>query len=184
LALRRSVRAQFILTLSLPLELLANAIPALGEAADVIAIAQLAGTFREFQQLDIDTKAALDFLTNGPYSLEDLRVSADSEAFSSYGAFKKDALYEAVEEWLLKRFGSAGDGYQYHHIVEQGGANADGLPAQQLQSTDNIVRIPTLLHEAVSSRYSSKSRQEMQTKSFYEQRDKGVEVMRDLGIIR
>jgi hypothetical protein len=84
----------------------------------------------------------------------------------------------------LKRFGSAGDGYQYHHIVEQGGANANGFSAQQLQSTDNIVRIPTLLHEAINSEFSPSLRQEMQTKSFSEQQDKGIKVMRDLGIIR
>jgi hypothetical protein len=89
LAMRRRIRAWFLEFLSLPLEAAANVFPVLGEAVDVIAVAQLAATFKEFQQLDIDTKAALDFLTNGPYSLEDLRVSADSEAFSSYGAFKK-----------------------------------------------------------------------------------------------
>jgi len=35
---------------------------------------------------------------------------------------------------LEKRFGSAGDGYQYHHIVTQGGANAGNILAEQLQT--------------------------------------------------
>jgi hypothetical protein len=54
---------------------------------------------------------------------------------------------------LSKRFGPAGDGYQYHHIVTQGGQNATKIPAAQLQNTDNIVRLPTLIHEAVTAEY-------------------------------
>ena len=44
-------------------------------------------------------------------------------------------------------FGAAGAGSQYHHIVTQGGLNAKKIPAELLQNTDNIVRLPTLLHE-------------------------------------
>jgi hypothetical protein len=95
-------------------------------------------------------------------------------------------------EYLLKRFGAAGDGYDYHHIVEQGGTNADAFATQDLQSTDNIVRIPTLLHEAINSVYSGNSdqngdstfREQVRNKPFAEQRDDGIGVMRDLGIIR
>ena len=120
-ALRRAIRALLLQALSLPPEIASNLIPVLGETADIAMVAQLAKTSLEFSQLDTDSKAALDFLAKGPYSLEDLRVSDQSESFSSYEAFYK---LLSVEEYLSKRFGRAGDGYQYHHIVEQGGANA------------------------------------------------------------
>jgi hypothetical protein len=188
LALRRAIRALVLQMLSLAPEIAATLVPGLGEAADIAMVAQLAETFAEFRKLDADTKAAVDFLAKGPYSRDDLRVSPDSESFSSYLEFYKG---ESWEDLLLKRFGRAGDGYQYHHIVEQGGANADQFSAQELQSTDNIVRIPTLLHEAINSEYSAGSitvsgsiRQQLETESFGTQFDEGVKVMRELGIIR
>jgi hypothetical protein len=187
-ALRRAIRAQVLQTLSLPAEIAAIAIPVLGEAAEVVMVAQLAATFSEFRQLDIDTKAALDFLANGPYSLADLRVREQSEAFSSYAAFYKG---ECLEDDLAKRFGRAGDGYQYHHIVEQGGANANAFSPQQLQNTDNIVRIPTLLHQAINSEYSvglketsGSLRQQLESESFSSQYANGIKIMKELGIIK
>jgi len=187
-ALRREIRALVLQAASLPLEVAANLVPALGAAADIAMVAQLAKTSLEFRQLDIDTKAALDFLANGPYSLKDLRVSGQSEAFSSYDAFYKGI---SIEEYLLKRFGRAGDGYQYHHIVEQGGVNANNFSAQELQNTDNIVRIPTLLHEAINSEYSAgfkesagSLRRQLATESFATQFDEGIKVMQQLGIMK
>ncbi len=151
-------------------------------------VAQMTQTSLAFRQLDVDTKAAFDFLANGPHDLTDVRVSNQSEAFSSYDAFYK-AL--SIEEYVLKRFGRAGDGYQYHHIVEQGGVNANNFSAQEVQNTDNIVRIPTLLHEAINSEYSAgfkeaagSLRRRLVTESFATQFDEGITVMRRLGIIK
>jgi hypothetical protein len=187
-ALRRAIRALLLQAATLPPEIAANLLPVLGAAADIAMVAQLAKTSLEFHQLDIDTKAAFDFLASGPYSLRDLRVTDQSEAFSSYDAFYK-AL--SIEEYLLKRFGRAGDGYQYHHIVEQGGANANNFSAQELQNTDNIIRIPTLLHEAINSEYSTGSkmspgslRRQLETITFSRQFTAGLEIMQKLGIIK
>ena len=61
----------------------------------------------------------------------------DEKSFPSYNSFKRADL--------AKVYGPAGDGYQYHHIVEQ---SAEGdISASELNSTRNIVRIPKLLHE-------------------------------------
>lgn len=189
LAQRRAIRALLLQALSLPAEAATNMVPVLGAAADVVMIGQLAETVSEFHQLDVDTKAALDFLARGPYRLKDLRVSPNSESFSSFDAFKKGPSFL---ELLFKRFGSAGDGYDYHHIVEQGGGNASAFSAEELQSTDNIVRIPTLLHEAINSEYSKISeenenltvRQYLRSNGFLKQRERGVDIMRHLGIIK
>jgi len=94
-------------------------------------------------------------------------------------------------ELLEKRFGGAGDGYQYHHIVTQGGANDGSIPAEQLQNTDNIVRIPTLLHEAVSGEYSRIKQgtdltvyEWLQTQPYNVQRAEGLKILRDLNILK
>jgi hypothetical protein len=91
-----------------------------------------------------------------------------------------------------KRFGPAGDGEQYHHIVTQGGANADNIPPEQLQNTDNIIRLPTLLHEAVNAEYSKLLQdgtgmtmyQWLQTQSYDIQREEGLKILKRLNILK
>jgi hypothetical protein len=92
---------------------------------------------------------------------------------------------------MAKRFGGAGDGNQYHHIVTQGGANADNLSPQQLQNTDSIIRLPTLLHEVVNDEYLGPSPDPnmnmyewLQTQSYDVQREEGLRILRDLHILK
>jgi hypothetical protein len=78
--------------------------------------------------------------------------------------------------------------------TKQGGANASAFSPGELQSIDNIVRIPMLLHEAINSIYSSETRdgtargaslrQRLRGNDFSKQYAQGLMVMRDLGIIR
>jgi hypothetical protein len=139
------------------------------------------------QDLKLETEAALEFAQLGPRTLQELQVTEIGESFSSYDAFLK---YEP-EELLEKRFGRAGDGQQYHHIVEEA-INDGAIPASQLQSTDNIIRIPTLLHEEISAIYSRSAptapnmtlRQWLKGQSYQAQYDYGLSVMRNLGILR
>lgn len=104
-ALRRAIRTVLLEALSLPPEIAANAIPVLGEAADVALVAQLAEAYSEYRQLEIDLQAAIDFITNGSYSLADLRMTEQSESFSSYDQFLKAV---PLDECLQQRFGRGG----------------------------------------------------------------------------
>jgi|GEM_PF-3734758 len=104
-----------------------------------------------------------------------------------YGDFIKDAAYLAL---LVKRFGGAGSGNQYHHIVTQGGAN-NKIPAERLQNTDNIIPLPTLLHEAVNGEYSKLRQgtnmteyQWLQTQPYDVQREEGLKILRRLHILK
>ncbi|MDI9847274.1 hypothetical protein QM467_04265 [Rhodoblastus sp. 17X3] len=117
----------------------------------------------------------------GPYSLEQLRVSPDDKSFLSFSEFKKIDL--------AKYFGPAGDGYEYHHIVEQ--SSSGDIPESELQSTANIVRIPRLLHEEINGEYSrwqdkfdSSLRTSLSDASFGERWDAGINVMREIGILK
>ena len=187
---RRALRTGLLAGLRVGLEGLANVTPGVDVAADVLMAADIARTVVEFRKLAVDAAAALDFVKDGPHTLEDLQVSSDGyEEFSSYDAFYK---VELALELLDKRFGSAGDGQQYHHIVTQGGANADNISPEQLQNTDNIIRLPTLLHEAVNAEYLKPSRDDpsmsiyrwLQTQPYDVQREEGLRILRDLQILK
>lgn len=154
-------------------------------------LVDLANTISEFKSLKVDAEAAINFVKRGPHSFEELQVPSAGgyDEFSSYYEFYKGACPRLL---LEKRFGSAGAGYQYHHIVTQGGENQFRIPPQRLQNTDNIVRLPTLLHEAVSAEYSNPAPvnrsmtlyQWLQTQPYDIQREHGLRILRKLNILK
>jgi hypothetical protein len=184
---RRALRTEALAVLRLAAELMADAVPGIGLAADAATLIDMANTIAELKKLKIDADAAIEFVKHGPYSLEELQVSSDYEEFSSYGDFIKDAAYIAL---VVKRFGGAGSGNQYHHIVTQGGANTK-IPAEQLQNTDNVIPLPTLLHEAVNADYSNRWKDTtmtkyewLQTQPYDVQREEGLKILRELHILK
>jgi hypothetical protein len=184
---RRALRTEALAVLRLAAELVVDAVPGIGLAADAATLIDMANTIAELKKLKIDADAAIEFVKHGPYSLDELKVSSNYEEFSSYGDFIKDAAYIAL---IVKRFGGAGSGNQYHHIVTQGGANTKILP-EQLQNTDNVIPLPTLLHEAVNAEYSSRwkktnmTRYEwLQTQPYDVQREEGLKILRRLHILK
>ena len=188
---RRSLKMNLIAALHIGVEALANLIPGLDVAADVALLATIARTLTEYRELAIEAAAALAFVQNAPYSLEDLQASSDYKEFSNYDAFVKGRL---DSELLFKYFGSAGDGSEYHHLVTQGGANEDNpdIPQSQLQNTDNIIILPTLLHEMVSDEYLRPAPDSsgmtlydwLQTQPYEVQREYGLKILRDLHILK
>lgn len=187
LALRRGIRTVVMAILRIGAE------AALGPIGDVIAIIDTVRTIAELRKLSIEADAAREFVSKAPYSLDDLRVSEDFESFSSHEAFVK--AFPAIEEWLVKRFGPAGPGYQYHHIVEQGGENEKNIPAEQLHNTDNMIFIPTLVHEAINAKMYGKVdpaldktdltyREWLPKQPYSVQRAAGIHIMREFGIIK
>lgn len=188
LAMRRALRTTALAALRLAGELALDAVPVVGIASDIATLVDMANTIAEFKKLKIDADTAIEFVKHGLYSLEELQVSGDYEEFSSYGDFIKDAL---CLEFLAKRFGSAGSGNQYHHIVTQGGVNEINIPAQQLHNTNVIIPLPTLLHEAVNGEYS-KGREGtnmteyewLQTQPYDVQREEGLRILRNLHILK
>jgi hypothetical protein len=185
---RHELRMSLNAVLHIGLDALANLVPAVDVAADVELLIEVAKTVSEYRKLAIDAAAALDFVKKGPRSLQELLVSSSEyEEFSSYDQFLK---IQPDPELISKWFGSAGAGYQYHHIVTQGGANESKIPQNQLQSTDNIILLPTLLHEIVSAEYSRFIKdkgmteyQWLQTQPYGVQREEGLRILRNLHIL-
>lgn len=115
-------------------------------------------------------------------------LSNGYQEFASYGDFIKGELTLDV---ISKMFGRAGDGYQYHHIVTQGDANGDNISPEQLQNTDNIIRLPTLLHEAVNAEYLKPAPDDpnvtfyawLQQQPYEVQYEEGLKILRTLHIL-
>lgn len=59
--------------------------------------------------------------------------------------------YQAMKKVL----GSAGEGNQWHHIVEQCQVGKTGLSPQMIQSTNNIIAVNNTIHGKISGFYSS-----------------------------
>ncbi len=149
---RRGLRSivRRVLTSKRALRLLAefdvDTIPVLDAASSIATVYDAMKLVEDAVEDTAATKAAIAFAEKGPQTLEDLVVDQTQVSFSSYSAFLKIDLD--------KRYGSAGDGYQYHHVVEQG-PNAALFGQDMMQSTSNIVKIPTLVHESVSAIYNT-----------------------------
>jgi hypothetical protein len=188
LAARRALRLASGALLRLSVEGAANLVPGLDVVADAAAALDIANTVSEYWKLTVDATAAFDFASKGPYSLDELQMLSNGyKEFASYSDFIKGEL---TLDTISKMYGNAGDGYQYHHIVTQGGVNAASIPAEQLQNTDNIIRLPTLLHEAVNAYYSSGKDgttmtmyEWLQTQPYEVQREEGLKILRQLHIL-
>ena len=89
---------------------------------------------------------------------------------------------------LKRALGPAGEGKQWHHIVEQSQVGRFGPEA--IHNVDNVVAIPTDIHRKISGFYSSKQpftgdqtvRQWLSGQSFEQQRAFGEQVLRNFGV--
>jgi hypothetical protein len=141
------------------------------------------------KEMPVDFEAAKKFAEGGPRTLEEVRVSDKSMGFSSFYAFKKGEDDITID--LEKIFESAGPGNDWDHNVEQT-MNRGKFPPQQIHSTENIIRLPKLFHEAKSGLYSSIQnyskpytvRQWLNSQTFEEQYDFGIGVYTNLGILK
>ena len=167
-------------------KLVLSEIPIVGVAADISTVYDIYRFATEFKELRQAIKAATRFVNKGPHTLEDLRVSPESKSFENYRAFVKLGIATFTDDDLEKRFGPAPQGMEYHHIVER----ASGL-GSYLETTDNIVCIPTIFHEAVTARFARRSaefggkslREWLEGKSPEVQRYWGIKVMKEVGLI-
>ena len=97
------------------------------------------------------------------------------KGFSSYRKFKK-------------AYGKAGDGMEWHHIVEQRPANISLFGAERIHNIDNMIALPTDVHKKISGHYSSKYmntnlivREWLNDKSFEFQYEYGKNVLKWYG---
>ncbi len=180
---RAAAEAALVVVTTLPLE----GVPGVDVVVSVRAALQLGRIAIELGNNEKEISEAMDFVKNGPYSLDELRVNQGDVSFSSFDAFKKISDDDAI----VRRYPITSSGNEYHHIVEQGGDNSDNFTPEQLQSTRNIIPLPGPIHDLISARYSSEYDESSKTvrewlsgQSFEAQRNEGVKIMRELGIVK
>jgi hypothetical protein len=88
--------------------------------------------------------------------------------------------------------GAAGPGRHWHHIVGQTPANLERFGAEAIHSTDNLISLEAATHAKISGFYSSKQpftngstvREWLSNQSLESQREFGLKVLRDFGVIK
>ncbi|HWE71521.1 MAG TPA: hypothetical protein VG328_00050 [Stellaceae bacterium] len=182
---RAAAQAALIVLAAAPLEV----VPGVDVAVDVEAALQLGRIAIELGNDEKEISEAMDFVKNGPYSVDELRVNQNDVSFSSFDAFKK--ISEDNDDAIVRRYPITGSGNEYHHIVEQGGDNSNNFTPEQLQSTKNIIPLPGPIHDMVSAHYSSEYdtsgktvRDWLSGQSFEQQYEYGLQTLRDLAIVK
>ena len=162
-------------------------IPGANVVANIRAAAELGAIAVSLGNDEIQINRAIEFVEKGPYTLDQLQVDGKGDSFSSFDDFKKTSLLEA----MLKAYGAAGPGKEWHHMVEQGGDNETKFSPEQLQSTSNIVPLPGPVHDLVTAEYAKEYdqsgvtvREWLSGQSFEAQREEGIKILRSLGIVK
>ena len=92
-----------------------------------------------------------------------------------------------------KALGSAGEGKQWHHIVEQSQIKKSGFDPTQIHNTNNLIAIYKATHVKISGYYNTstfqftnglKVRDWLAGQSFQAQYDFGIKVLKDFGVIK
>jgi hypothetical protein len=87
--------------------------------------------------------------------------------------------------------GPAGEGKQWHHIVEQRKVNVERFGLEAIHNTENVIAVDKAKHDAISAFYSSKDpqaggmvvREWLRTQSYEEQRAFGLMALRQFGVV-
>ena len=99
-----------------------------------------------------------------------------SKGFSSFRKFQK-------------HYGKAGNGMEWHHIVEQRPSNLSQFGPEMIHNPNNIIKLPKDIHRKISGYYSSiqketdymRVRDWLNRKSYEFQYEYGLEVLKRYG---
>ena len=137
-------------------------------AIDAAAFIPVAGGIIKYADEAADAASSTNRIIN--------KVSQVDDPYKSYTAFKK-------------AHGPAGEGLEYHHIVEQSQIKKSGFASELINNGNNMIPLDKKTHRTISSYYSTKNpitgktlREELMGKSFEEQTRIGLEILEIHGI--
>lgn len=135
----------------------------------------------------IPSKAAADVAMDSGTSPEisSNMIYGDVESFQTFENYTEG--FKTFREFK-KAYGTAGSGYDWHHIVEQTPSNITKFGPEKIHNINNIIRLQNGTgshHALISGFYSSKQnftggltvRQWLSTKSFTEQYEFGLKII-------
>ncbi|MFY0525651.1 hypothetical protein ACN28I_21750 [Archangium gephyra] len=87
--------------------------------------------------------------------------------------------------------GKAGEGKQWHHIIEQHRGNVERFGHEALHNTENVIALDKNVHEEISAFYSSRQdaaggmvvREWLRNQSYEQQRAFGLKTLKRFGVI-
>lgn len=94
---------------------------------------------------------------------------------------------------LKNYIGSAGDGNDWHHIVEKSQINKSGFDPTLIHNTNNIISVDHYTHIKITAYYNTKSfpfteglsvRDWLAGKDFQTQYEFGLDILRNFGVIK
>ena len=116
----------------------------------------------------------------------------DAAGYSPKGASKTGQGFNTFND-AKKALGSAGEGKQWHHIVEQSQIQKSGFDPTQIHNTNNLIAIDKATHAKISGYYNTKSfdftggmsvRDWLAGQSYQTQYDFGMNVLNKFGVIK
>ena len=153
LATRRAFRKAALEALKNAGEKLAlSEIPLVGIIADISTVYDVYRFAKDMIELRQAIAAATKFTNEGAHTLAQLRMSPVSETFKDFAAFVKFSPLATLSAYIEKKYGPAGGGMEYHHLIERTSRAAGDI----VEDSDDIVRIPTIFHEAINAIYQRK----------------------------
>jgi len=130
------------------------------------------------------------YLLEGDYSNAGISAAAMVPVIGSFATGEKIAEkgFSSYQKFR-KTYGKAGDGMEWHHIVEQRKANISRFGAERIHNIDNMIALPVDVHRKISGHYSSKIseysnlrvRDWLNSQSFEEQYKYGLDVLKKYG---
>ena len=165
-------------------EILVGEIPYVGTAADIRDLVADIQNGENIGTIIIDAAAIVPFVGLIKYSDEISeshrivnKVSDTEEGFSSYREFKK-------------KYGKAGEGMEWHHIVEQSQIKKSGFDSELINNTYNIIPLDRATHQKITAIYNRvdpvtgmRYRDTLAGMSFEHQYAEGLKMLEKVGVI-
>ena len=105
----------------------------------------------------------------------------------TYSSAVKVDPSKGYDSWskMKRDIGSAGDGNEWHHIVEQSQIDKSGFSSKMVNNPDNVVSIPREIHQKITGYYNSKPeftngltyREWLAGQSYETQYESGLEIL-------
>ena len=174
---------------------MATALPALPGArqAVVVAEAQLgirytAGALAQVESVVVNAEGITVALV--PHAVAMVARGAGGTGAVNQSTAPGFKAFNSMRDFK-NEMGPAGVGKNWHHIVEQTPGNVGRFGPQALHNTENVIAVDADVHVKISAYYSSKQkltggmvvREWLRTKSYQEQREFGLRVLRQFGVV-
>ncbi|XXF76131.1 hypothetical protein P2318_24135 [Myxococcaceae bacterium GXIMD 01537] len=145
-----------------------------------------AGSLASVQSVSLGATSVVLALAPGAVAMTAREASSGGAAAVGFGDYRAWRSFKA----LKKARGSAGEGKQWHHIVEQTDGNVQRFGPEALHNTQNVIPIEEAIHRRISGFYSSIQpftrgktvREWLSSQGFEAQREFGLKVLRDFGV--